>query len=356
MHRQTPQRYRMTGEVIVHNEASKGVQDIHIHRDSATGLIAVIALDKPDGPPALGGCRCIRYASLDDAIADAGQLAQAMSRKNHFSDLPFTGGKAVLMQPSVEFDREPYFKAFGRFVESLGGRFITGCDSGVSESDMRHAATQTRYITGFKSPDSDRDALSYLTALGVSRAMVAAAEFTLGVDDLSSLHVAVQGVGKVGGLLARIIRDNGGTLTICDSNAVLATRLGNELSAQVVDADAIYDVPCDIFAPCGIGGVLTAATMARLKARIVCGAANNPLHADSLELAGFDHDIVYVPDYIANAGGAMYAAGSYLQQSFADIETNVRQRIHRTIAHLCASSERDGVTLLHAANRLFAAS
>lgn len=332
------------------DHATLDVQDIHIRHDKSTGLVAVIALDKPDERPALGGCRCIHYASLDDAIVDATHLAKAMSRKNHFGNLPFTGGKAVLMRPVGDFDREAYFKAFGRFVESLQGRFITGCDSGVNESDMRHAATQTRYITGFKAPEGDGDTLSYLTALGVSRAIHAAASIKFGTNRPSQPHVAVQGVGKVGHLLARIIREQGGRVTLCDNDASLAQRCGDAIGADVVHSSDIYDVECDVFAPCGIGGVLTRQTLSRIKARIVCGAANNPLHADSLDTAGFDRGIEYIPDFIANAGGAMYAAGAYLKRPLASILTDVSQKIYETVLRLCTESSRRGVPVLQLAN------
>lgn len=332
------------------DHVSLGVQDIHIRHDRPTGLVAVIALDKPDIQPALGGCRCIPYTSLDDAIVDATKLAKAMSRKNHFGSLPFTGGKAVLMRPEGDFDREAYFKAFGRFVESLQGRFITGCDSGVDETDMRHAATQTRYITGFKSADGDGDTLSYLTALGVSRAIHAATAIKFGAHRASPPHVAVQGVGKVGHLLARILREQGGRVTLCDNDAGLAQQCGRAIGAEVVRSSDIYDVECDVFAPCGIGGVLTHETLSRIKARIVCGAANNPLHADSLDTAGFDRGIEYIPDFIANAGGAMYAAGAYLKRPLANIVSDVSEKIHDTVLRLCTESSRRGVPVLQLAN------
>lgn len=331
-----------------------GVQEIHVRQDKTTGLIAVIALDNPDARPALGGCRCISYESLENAQADAIRLAKAMSRKNYFSRLPFTGGKAVLMRPSHVFDREAYFASFGRFVESLGGRFVTGCDSGVTESDMRFAATQTRYITGFKPSECDRDLLSYLTALGVSRAMTAAAEVKLGTGDLGGLHVAVQGVGKVGRFLSEIISERGGTLTICDKDEALASDCAWRLGARQVHWSEIYDVRCDVFAPCGIGGVLDADTLSRLRASIVCGAANNQLHDETYDARGFGRGIDYIPDFIANAGGAMYAGGCYLKRPLAEIERDVESHIYATVRELCEVSKRDRVPVLQKANQLFA--
>lgn len=333
---------------------SLGVQEIHVRHDRTAGLIAIVALDRPDQLPALGGCRCIEYRSFDDAVADAVRLAKAMSRKNHFSQLPFTGGKAVLLRPAFAFDREAYFKAFGRFVETLGGRFVTGCDSGVSESDMRFAATQTGYITGFKPVGSDRDALSYLTAFGVSRAMSAAAEAKFGTGDLSRLHVAVQGVGKVGCLLSQIIHECGGTLTISDKDPELASTCAKRFNARQVHWNDIYDTACDIFAPCGIGGVLNSESIPRLKASIICGAANNQLHDDASDASGFDRGIDYIPDFIANAGGAIYAAGSYLKRSLGEIENDVGSRIYTTVRELFEVSRRDRVPVLRKANELFA--
>jgi leucine dehydrogenase len=343
-------------EIIMLSCVSIGVREVHVRHDESTGLVAIIALDTPDDQPALGGCRCIPYDTFDEALADAARLAKAMSRKNYFSQLPFTGGKAVLMRPSHDFDREAYFKAFGRFVDTLGGRFVTGCDSGVSESDMRFAASQTRHVTGFKPVNSDRDALSYLTALGVSRAMVAAAEVTLGTAGLSRLHVAIQGVGKVGYLLSEIIHAQGGSLTICDKDAALAAECASRFGADQVHWNDIFDVECDVFAPCGIGGVLTTDVIGRLRSPIVCGAANNPLHDGVADIASLRPAIEYIPDFIANAGGAMYAGGSYLNRPVDEIEKDVNSRIYRTVRELCEQAQRDKVPVLTRANQLFAVS
>ena len=338
------------------NRASFDVQEIHVRKDESTGLVAVVALDKPEQQPALGGCRCIAYESFDDAVADAIRLAKAMSRKNYFSQLPFTGGKAVLMRPAQIFDREAYFRAFGRFVETLGGRFVTGCDSGVSESDMRFAAMQTRYITGFKPSESDRDMLSYLTALGVSRAMTAAAEVKFGTGDLSKLHIAIQGVGKVGYFLSEIIHERGGALTICDKDAELAAHCAKQFNAKLMHWSDIYDAPCDVFAPCGIGGALNFKSIPPLEAALVWGAGKNQLFDGATEGSGFDRGIDYIPDFIANAGGAMYAAGSYLKRPFDEIKNDVQSRIYKTVRELCEESRRDRVPVLRRANQLFAGS
>jgi len=277
--------------------------DIHIKTDPQTGLRAIIAIHNVNLGPALGGCRCVPYASTEAALLDAMRLARGMSYKAAISGIAQGGGKSVLIKPTEIKDRERYFESFGEFVETLGGRYITAVDSGTSVSDMDIIARKTKHVVSTSGAMGGSGDPSPHTAHGVLRGIQAAVEFKLNKNDLKGVHIAIQGAGNVGYHLAKELAELGARLTICDSKPETATKFGHEFGATVVDKENIFDVECDVFAPCARGGILDNHTVARLKAVIVAGAANNQLADSSVAQTLHNRGIVYAPDYVINAGG-----------------------------------------------------
>ncbi len=293
----------------VFQEASVlGFGDIHMKVDADCGLHAIIAIHSTRLGPALGGCRCIPYVSTEAALLDAMRLARGMTYKAAISGLPQGGGKAVLIRPPEIREREAYFESFGRFVDSLGGRYITAVDSGTGPADMDVIARRTRHVACTSASKAGSGDPSPHTALGVRRGIEAAVRFAFGRETLEGVHIAVQGLGHVGYALARELHAFGARLTVCDVNEAVVRRSIDEFGAKVVAPERIYEVSCDVFAPCALGGVIDDRTLPRIAARIVAGAANNQLaelrHGDRLHERG----ILYAPDYVINAGGIMQIA------------------------------------------------
>lgn len=285
-----------------------GASELHCCTDPDNKLRAIVALHSTRAGPALGGCRFLPYPSDEAAIADAIRLAQGMSFKAALAGLPFGGGKAVILRPADRFDRTLLFQAFGRFVNNLGGRYITAVDSGTNLADMDQVACYTRHVSGRHGDGLDP---SPDTARSVLMAMRAAVMQRVGRTSLQGLSVALQGVGNVGWELAEMLTREGARLVIADRNVDRLSRAVARFRATATDCDQIFLTPCDIFAPCALGGVINDQTVPLLRCRIVCGSANNQLarhdHADLLHRRG----ILYVPDYVANAGGLIRVALGY---------------------------------------------
>lgn len=280
------------------------LEALHLAHDPVTGLQAVIAIHNTRLGPALGGCRFLTYADEDSAIRDAMRLAQGMSYKAALAGLAQGGGKAVIMRPSRLNDRAALFEAFGRMVESLDGRYITAVDSGTSSADMDCVARQTTHVT---STSQGGDPSAH-TALGLLSGIRATALARLGSDDLEDLRIAIQGLGHVGYALAELLAAAGAELLVSDHNPGLVQLAVEQFGAHPVPSEALLATPCDILAPCGLGGVFNSLTVAQLRCAAVAGAANNQLiHpgiADELEARG----ILYAPDYVINSGGLIYVS------------------------------------------------
>ena len=290
---------------IFQDASSLGFGDIHFKFDLATELRAIIAIHNTHLGPALGGCRCVSYPSMEAAIIDAMRLARGMTYKSAISGLPQGGGKAVVMRPTQIRDREAYFESFGRFVDELSGRYITAVDSGTSVADMDVIARTTKHVSCTSAGNAGTDDPSPHTAVGVRRGLEAAVAFKLGQSDLDGIHVAIQGVGHVGYPLASQLHERGARLTVGDVNKAAVDRCVNEFHADVVEPEDIYDVECDVFSPNALGAVINDDTVSRLRTKIIGGAANNQLaesrHGDTLHKRG----ILYAPDYAISAGGVI---------------------------------------------------
>jgi leucine dehydrogenase len=288
--------------------------EVHVRRDDETGLAAIVAIHDSRLGPALGGCRFIPYAHEELALVDALRLARGMTYKAAITGLPHGGGKSVIMRPAKAFDRGALFTAFGRFVDALGGRYITAEDSGTSVEDMIVIRGQTRHVTGLPPRDGGGGDPSPFTALGVRRGIEACVRHVHG-RDLAGVRVAIQGVGHVGYYLARELHALGAKLVISDIDASRTNRVREELGATVVPNEQIFAQDVEVFAPCALGAILDDATLPQLRARIVAGAANNqlaePRHGEALHARG----VVYAPDYAINAGGLVNVAAEHAGHS-----------------------------------------
>lgn len=275
---------------------------VQLGEDEESGYRGIIAVHSTRLGPSVGGTRLWSYASLDEALSDALRLSRGMTFKNAAAGLALGGGKSVILKPAGNFDRETLFRAHGRFVNSLGGRYITAEDVGSSPADMALVRKETPHAAGLLELSGDP---SPVTARGVFRAIEAAAFHRWGRADLGGRVVALQGCGNVGYHLARELFAAGAVLTVADVNAQAMARLLREIKATAVDPRHVHSAAADIFAPCALGGTLNSGTIPELRCEIVAGAANNqllePADAGRIEARG----ILYVPDFIANAGGVI---------------------------------------------------
>jgi leucine dehydrogenase len=270
--------------------------------DKSSGYRGIIAIHDTTLGPALGGTRFWNYKSDEEAVFDVLRLSRGMTYKNAVAGLNLGGGKAVIIGDNRTARREMIFRAHGRFVESLGGRYITAEDVGTSTADMDFVHMETDYVAGLEQKSGDP---SPVTARGVFRAIQASAKVRWGSESVEGKTVVVQGLGSVGYFLCRELHTAGAKLIVTDIDPTRMKRTVNQFEAKSVDPSAIYSQKADIFAPCALGGIINDDTLAQLKVEIVAGGANNQLleerHGDELERRG----ILYAPDFVANAGGVI---------------------------------------------------
>jgi leucine dehydrogenase len=328
--------------------AGMGHEQLMLCQDSASGYRGIIAVHSTVLGPALGGTRFWSYATDEEAIVDALRLARGMTYKNAVAGLNLGGGKSVIIGDNKTADREMIFRAHGRFVESLGGRYITAEDVGTSTADMDYVHMETDYVSGLAGRSGDP---SPVTAHGVFRAIQASAKEKWGSDDLASRTIAIQGCGHVGYYLAKELHEAGAKLIVTDIDADRVKRVTNEFGARAVTADEIYSAQADIFAPCALGAIINDKTIPRLQVEIVAGAANNQLleerHGDALE----QRKILYAPDYVANAGGVINVyselAGWTPARAFRKAD-----EIYDTILKVFSIAKAEGIPTYLAADRL----
>ncbi|MDY0069722.1 MAG: Glu/Leu/Phe/Val dehydrogenase dimerization domain-containing protein [Porticoccaceae bacterium] len=288
--------------------ASLEVPELHFCLRPELGLEAIVAIHSTARGPALGGCRCVPYPDPMAAVEDVMRLARAMSYKAAISDLPFGGGKSVVvMNPGLR-DRAACFAAFGDFVHHLDGRYIVTEDSGTGIADMDVIATRTSHVLG-TSPDAGGCGNpSPSTAIGVCAGIESAVRHRLGREHLDGTHVAIQGVGQVGMALAGELHRRGARITVADHNPQRAEACATRFGAAVVAPGDIHRVAADLFAPCGLGAILDEDTIPQLGAGIVAGSANNQLATAEDGRRLHERGILYAPDYVINAGGLIHVA------------------------------------------------
>jgi valine dehydrogenase (NAD+) len=322
-------------------------------QDTRTGLRAIIGIYSTALGPGLGGTRFYPYASEDEALADVLRLSRAMAYKNALAGLDLGGGKAVIIGDPGQVKTEALLRAYGRFVASLGGRYITACDVGTRSEDMDIIARECRYVTGRTIAHGGAGDSSVLTALGVMHGMRAAAEHAWGSTSLRGRTVGVEGVGKVGHRLVDHLIEAEANVVVCDVNAaaIEAVRARHPEVRAVDDIDALVARELDILAPCALGGTLTEQVVDTLTARLVCGAANNQLAHHGIEKLLADRGISYAPDYVVNAGGVIQVADELAGFNF-DRAYAATEQIFTTTARVLDIADSDGVPPSVAADRL----
>lgn len=337
-------------------EKMAGHEQVIFCQDPATNLRAIIAIHDTTLGPALGGCRMYPYGSLDEALTDVLRLAEGMTYKCALADVDFGGGKAVIIG-DPEKDKSPeLFRSFGRFVESLGGRFYTGTDMGTTMEDFIHALKETKHIVGVPPAYGGSGDSSIPTALGVIYGIKATNQVLFGSDSLSGRSYAIQGLGKVGYKVAEHLLEAGAQLYVTDINEKQLKSIQEKAkqtngSLHLVSSEEIYAVEADIFVPCAIGGIINPRTIPLFKVKAIAGSANNQLltEADGKELA--KRGILYAPDYVINAGGLMQVADELYGANQERVLAQTKN-IYHTLLKIYQEAQDEGITTTEAANRL----
>ena len=317
-------------------------------QEPSSGYRGLIAIHNTTLGPALGGTRYWHYKSESDAVIDALRLSRGMTYKAAVAGLSLGGGKSVVMADHGTQDREAIFRAHGRFIESLKGRYITAEDVGTSPADMDHIHLETEHVVGLQGRSGDP---SPVTAYGVYRGIKAAAKVRFGSDSLAGKTVAVQGCGHVGYYLCGYLHEEGARLVVSDIDSEKVKRVVDECRAKAVGLDEIYGIQAEVFAPCALGAVINDATIKQLRVKIVAGGANNQLaeerHGDQLEERG----ILYAPDYVLNAGG-LINVNSELEGWSAERAKRKAGEIYDTLLRLFDLAKEEGIPTYRAADRL----
>lgn len=334
-----------------------GHEQVVICQDRASGLKAVIALHSTALGPALGGTRFYPYASEGAAVADALNLSRGMSYKNALAGLDHGGGKAVIIGDPARFEgarREELLLAYGRFVASLGGRYVTACDVGTYVADMDVVARECRWTTGRSPENGGAGDSSVLTAFGVFQGMRASAQHLWGDPTLRGRKVGVAGVGKVGHHLVEHLLSDGAEVVITDVREESVRRITDRHPQIAVAADTealIRTEGLDIYAPCALGGALNDHSVPVLTAKVVCGAANNQLAHPGVEKDLADRAILYAPDYVVNAGGVIQVADELHGFDFDRCKAKASNIFDTTLA-IFARAKEDGIPPAAAADRI----
>jgi leucine dehydrogenase len=325
-----------------------GHEQVLFSHDPSCGYFGIIAIHDTTLGPALGGTRFWQYASTEDAITDALRLARGMTYKSAVMGINLGGGKSVILGDNKRPDREALFRAHGRFIETLGGRYITAEDIGTSPADMEYIKLETDHVAGLLGLSGDP---SPVTAFGVYVGMKAAAQARWGSDRLEGKIVAVQGCGHVATHLCRDLHADGVQLIVTDIDAEKVRRVVDETGARSVAPEAIYDQVADVYAPCALGATVNDQTLPRLKVAIIAGAANNQLaedrHGDLLEQRG----ILYAPDYVINGGGVINVYGE-LHHWPQERSKQKAGEIYETLLRIFEIARRERIPTYRAADRL----
>jgi leucine dehydrogenase len=332
--------------------SNKEHEQIFFYRDDSVGLRSIIAIHDRTLGPALGGCRFWNYTNEHDALVDVLRLSHGMTYKAAMAGLPLGGGKAVIIGDHKNVNREELFRSFGKFVHSIGGRYITAEDVGTSVNDMTVVRQETPHVCGLAHAHGGGGDPSLFTAIGAHYGMKACAKKAFGTDSLKGLKIIVQGLGHVGYPLAQHLAAEGAHLIIADLDQNQAAKVAKELNAEVVGVNDIYDVKADIFCPNALGAIFNDNTIDRLKVKIVAGAANNQLadykkHGEAV----FKKGIIYAPDYVINGGGLINVAneikGYNKEKAVKDC-----QNIFNTISMVLDLSEKENIPTNVAADRI----
>ena len=323
---------------------------VHFH-DATSGLKAIVAIHSTALGPSLGGTRFYPFPSEQDALRDVLRLARGMTYKAAAAGLDLGGGKAVIIGDPQRNRSEALFRSYGRFIESLGGRYITAEDVGTSREDMDVIRKETRWVTGVSKRLGGSGDPSPVTAYGVFHGIRACAEEALRASSLEGVRIVVQGVGKVGFHVAKHLAEAGARVSVADVDVDAVARAVKELGVETVEPEKAHAVECEIFAPCALGAAIRDDTIPELKCRVVAGAANNqlerPEHADALAELG----ILYAPDFVINSGGLMNVADELIGYDRDRVMGRV-EAIHRTLREIFQRAQLGGIPPAEAATRI----
>jgi leucine dehydrogenase len=337
--------------VTVFSQLGDEHEEVVFFHDPPSGLRAIVAIHSTALGPALGGTRFYPFLSEEDALRDVLRLARGMTYKAAAAGLDLGGGKAVIIGDPKRDKSEELLRAYGRFIESLGGRYITAADVGTGREDMDVLRRETRWVTGVSKSLGGSGDPSPVTAYGVFQGLRACAEEALGTSSLEGVRVVVQGAGKVGFSLAKHLLEAGAVVSISDVDVDAIGRAVNKLGVDTVEPGKAHAAECDIFAPCAMGAVIRDDTIPELKCTIVAGAANNqlerPEHGDALRALG----ILYAPDFVINAGGLMNVADELVGYDRERAMKKV-EGIYRTLREVFRRSGMDAITPSQAAERV----
>ncbi|GAB1643716.1 Glu/Leu/Phe/Val family dehydrogenase [Krasilnikovia sp. MM14-A1259] len=341
------------GVFINDGSDADGHEQVVFCQDRHTGLRAIISIYSTALGPALGGTRFYPYATEEEAVTDALRLSRGMAYKNALAGLDLGGGKAVIWGDPGELKSEALLRAYGRFVDSLRGRYYTACDVGTYVADMDVIARETRYVTGRSVEHGGAGDSSILTAWGVFQGMRAAAEHLWGSPTLAGRRVGVAGLGKVGRYLVAHLIDDGASVVATDVNetALKWARTTYPQIDLVADTDALISGDIDVYAPCALGGALDDDTVPRLRAKVVTGAANNQLAHPGIEKLLAERGVLYTPDYVVNAGGVIQVADEIEGFNFERAKLRAT-KIFDTTRQILRLADDEGVPPAVAADRL----
>lgn len=316
--------------------------------DKSSGLKAIIGIQDTTLGPALGGTRIWDYENEEDAIIDVLRLSKGMTYKNAAAGLNFGGGKTVIMGDPKKIKSEVLFRTLGRYIEGLNGRYITAEDVNSTTEDMFYVNQETDYVVGLEGKSGNP---SPVTAFGVYRGILAALESVYGSSDLNGKTIAIQGLGAVGYELCRLLKEAGANLIVTALSKESIDRVVNDIGAESVAPDEIYGVECDVFAPCALGAIINDFTIDKLKCRIIAGAANNQLkdtkHGDILDEKG----ILYIPDYVINAGGVINVYEEFVGYD-KEKAMEKASKIFDNVNEIIEISKRDSIPTYKAADKL----
>jgi leucine dehydrogenase len=333
--------------------STMGHEQVVFCHDEATGLKAIIGIHNTVLGPALGGTRMWQYATEQEALTDVLRLSRGMTYKASISGLNLGGGKAVIIGDASKMKTEAFLRRFGRFVESLGGKYITAEDVNMKTRDMEYVAMETNHVTGLPESMGGGGDPSPVTAYGTYLGMKAAANKVYGNDDLSGKKVAVQGVGQVGMYLVEYLTKENAEVYITDIAQDKLKTISEKFGAKVVGMDEVYDLDVDIYAPCALGATLNDDTISRLKCLIVAGAANNQLKNETKH--GYmlmDKGITYAPDFLINAGGLINVYAEYLGGYNKENTYQQAEKIYDTCMNIFTLADQDKISPQEAAIKL----
>jgi len=336
---------------ILEQMGAEGHEQLVVVSDAGSGLKAIIAIHDTTLGPACGGTRIWPYKSEQEAIRDALRLSRAMTYKAAAADLPLGGGKGVIIADSHTEKTEALVRAYGRFVDTLGGRYLTTTDVGSTGRDMEYIKQETDYVVGLPTTAGGSGDTSIMTGLGIYMGMRACAKEAWGNESLTGKTVAIQGFGKVATHTAHHLMKEDAKLVVTDVYDGALDR-ARDLGLTVVKPDDIYGVDCDIFAPCALGGVINPDTIPQLRCKVVAGGANNQLLSDADGEALHRLGIVYGPDYILNSGGIINIEAEIGGEYNPDRAREKTERIYEIMEKVIAISKRKEIPTAKAADRL----